>query len=83
MKYWKQNRMAIGLLETFAVQRFITDGNKNFHNVLPRNQVISLKDMFYKLVIDKNRKKHTVNVNRDILDLLVRLSLSSRQAVDC
>ena len=65
----------------FANERLLSGGTKNFHNPLPRNKVYSFKSTSTNILIKKNNKERTVKVNRNVLGLLVRLSLCSGQPV--
>ena len=65
------------IAKTFATERLLTNGTKKFHDALPRNKIWSFKNVSKKIVVKKNQKERTVEVNRDILGLLVRLSLCS------
>ena len=76
-----QNK-GIKLAGMFATERLTANGSKKFHDTLPRNKIKSFKDMSKTLVVKKNKKEMTVAVNRDILGFLVKLPLSSGQAVD-
>ena len=66
----------------FANERLLAGGTKNFYGPLPRNKVYSFKSMSKKILIDKNNRKRTVEVNRNVLGLLVRFSTCSGQPVD-
>ena len=65
-----------------ANERLLAGGTKNFYDPLPRNKVYSLKSKSKKILIKKNNRERTAEVNRNVLGLLVRLSLCSRQHVD-
>ena len=66
----------------FANERLLAGGTKNFYGPLPRNKVYSFKSMSKQILIDKNNRKRTVEVNRNVLGLLVRFPTCSGQPVD-
>ena len=66
----------------FANERLLAGGTKNFHDPLPSNKVYSFKSTSKKILMKKNNRERTVEVNRNVLGLLVRLSLCSGQPVD-
>ena len=66
----------------FANERLLAGGTKNFHDPLPGKKIYSFKSTSKKILIKKNNRERTVEVNRNVLGLLVRLSLCSGQPVD-
>ena len=65
----------------FSNEKLLAGGTENFHDPLPRNKVYSFKNTSKKILIKKNNRERTVEVNRNVLGLLVRLSLCSGQPV--
>ena len=72
----------IEIAEKFTTERLLGDGTKKFHDPLPRNKIKAFKNISKTLVLKKSHKERKVEVNRDILALLVRLSLTSGLPVD-
>ena len=68
------------LLEIY--ETLLAGGTRNFHDPLPRNKGYSFKSTSKKILIKKNNRERTVEVNRNVLGLLMRLSLCSGQPVD-
>ena len=66
----------------FANEKLLAGGTENFHDPLPRNKVYSFKNTSKKILIKKNNRERTVEVNLNVLGLLVRLSLCRGQPVD-
>ena len=68
------------LLEIY--ETLLAGGTRNLHDPLPRNKGYSFKSTSKKILIKKNNRERTVEVNRNVLGLLMRLSLCSGQPVD-
>ena len=66
----------------FPNERLLAGGAKKIHDPLPRNKVYSFKSTSKKILIKKNNRERTVEVNRNVLGFLVRLSLCSGQPLD-
>ena len=78
------NTRSIGMdiSEKFTTERLLESGTKKFHDPLPRNKIRAFKNISKTLVLKKCHKERAIEVNRDILGLLVRLSVTSGLPVD-